>query len=127
MGIADRLVLDGAQAEALGGVVGRLLEAAIVEHHHLRLPVFQEQFAVIGTLEPIAEDTGDTGLVEAGAIDQGGRGGGGGRCRRSHWGMSAVAWAAANIGPAQGMREGLFSLPVFGEGRGGFCSKARHL
>ncbi len=79
MGIADRLVLHRAQPEALRGVVGRLLEAAIVEHHHLRLPVFEEQFAVIGALQPMAEDAGETGLVETGAIDQGcGRGGGGG-------------------------------------------------
>ena len=51
MRIADRLALDGAQPEALRGVVGRLLQAAVVEHQHLGLAVFEEQFAVVGAFE----------------------------------------------------------------------------
>ena len=54
MRIADRLVLDRAQAEALRGVVGRLLQPAIVEHQHFGLAVFEEQFAVVGALERAA-------------------------------------------------------------------------
>ena len=52
VGVADRLVLDGAQTEPLGGVVSRLFQPAVVEHQHFGLPVFEEQFAVVGALEP---------------------------------------------------------------------------
>ena len=68
--IADRLVLDRAQAEALRGVVGRLLEPAIVEGQRLGLPVFQEQFAVVGAVQPAADRLADLVAVEAGAVDQ---------------------------------------------------------
>ena len=71
MGIADRLVLHRAQAEALRGVVGRLLEAAVVEHQRFRLAVFQEQFAVVGAVQPALDDLADLALVEAGAVDAG--------------------------------------------------------
>src|SRR6185437_14646449 len=46
--IADGVALDRAQAEALRGVVGRLLEAAIVVDQRLGLFVFEKQFAVVG-------------------------------------------------------------------------------
>ena len=78
MGIADRLVLHRAQAEAVGGVVGRLLQAAVVERHHLRLPVFEKQLAVVGAGEAVTDDAGDARLVEAGAVDEGGGHGGSG-------------------------------------------------
>ena len=74
MGIADRLVLHGAQAEALGGVVGRLLEPAVVEHQHLGLAVFEEQFAVVGAFEAAVDQLADADAVEAGAVDEGGGG-----------------------------------------------------
>ena len=51
MRIADRLVLDGAQAEPLRGVVGRLFQPAVVEHQHLGLAVFEEQLAVVGAFK----------------------------------------------------------------------------
>ena len=70
MRIADRLVLDRAQAEALRGVVGRLLQASIVEHQHLRLAVFEIKLAVVGAFEAMRDDLGDPGAVEAGAVDQ---------------------------------------------------------
>ena len=70
MGIADRFVLDRAQAETLRGVIGRLLEPAIVEHQRLGLLVFQEQFAVVGAFQPSRDQLGDLGLVETGAVNQ---------------------------------------------------------
>jgi len=42
MRIADRLVLDRAQAEPLRRIVRRLLEPAVVEGERLGLLVFQE-------------------------------------------------------------------------------------
>ena len=74
MGVANCLILDGPQPKTLRGVVGGLLEAAVVEQQHLRLPVFEEEFAVIGAVEAASDDFGDLGLVEAGAVEQG-RGG----------------------------------------------------
>ena len=70
MRIAYRFVFDGAQAEALGGVVGRLFQPAIVEHQHFGLPVFQEQLAVVGALEPARDDFGKLRTVQTGAVDQ---------------------------------------------------------
>ena len=74
MRIADRLVLHGAQPEALRGVVGRLLQAAVVEHQHLGLAVFEEQFAVVGAFEAARDDGATRAAVEAGAVDEGGGG-----------------------------------------------------
>ena len=70
MGVANGLILDGAQAEALGGVVSRLLEAAVVEGQRLGLLVFEEQFAVVGAFQAAADQLADLALVEAGAVDQ---------------------------------------------------------
>ena len=69
--IADRLALHGAQAEALRGVVGRLLQAPVVEDQRLRLLVFEEQFTVVGAFEAPAEQLANLALVEARAVDQG--------------------------------------------------------
>ena len=76
MGIADRLVLDRAQPEPLGGVVGRLFQPAVVEHQHFGLPVFEEKLAVVGAFKPAPNDLGEPWTVQTGAIDQrnGGRG-----------------------------------------------------
>ena len=70
MGVADRLVLDGAQPEALGGVVGRLLQPAVVEHQHLGLAVFEEQFAVVGAFEAAREVPARVLAVEPGAVEE---------------------------------------------------------
>jgi hypothetical protein len=76
VGIADRLVLYGAEPKALRGVVGRLLQPAVVEDQHLGLAIFQEQFAVVGAVEAAGDDLGEARAVEPGAVDQrcGGRG-----------------------------------------------------
>ena len=74
VGIADRLVLHRAQAETLRGVVGRLLEAAIVEHQHFGLAIFQEQFAVVGAVQAAPDQLANLGFVEPGAVDKGGNG-----------------------------------------------------
>ena len=75
MGVADRVVLDRAQAEALRGVVGRLLQPAIVEHQRFGLAVFQEQLAVVGARKPARDLVAHLVAVEVGAVEQGGRGG----------------------------------------------------
>ena len=85
MGIADRVVLDGAQAEALRGVVGRLFQPAVVEQQHFRLAVFEEQFAVVGAFEPALENFYGRWLVEAGAVEEGG-----GRS----WIMAGLKWVS---------------------------------
>ena len=72
MRIADRLVLDRAQAEALRGVVGRLLEPAIVETERFGLAIFQEQFAVVGAFQPMRDGFADHCAVEPGAVEKGG-------------------------------------------------------
>ena len=70
MRIAHRLVLDGAQAEALVGVVGRLLEPAVVEDEHLGLGVFEVELAVIGAFEAAGKMSARGLAVEAGAIEE---------------------------------------------------------
>ena len=55
MRIADRLAFHGAQAEPLRGVVGRLLQAAVVERQRLGLAVFEEQLAVVGAFQAALE------------------------------------------------------------------------
>ncbi len=70
MGVADRLVLDGTHAEALRGVVGRLLEPPVVEMQHLGLAIFEKQLAVIGTLEAAGELPAGFIAVQSGAVEQ---------------------------------------------------------
>src|SRR5882757_10751207 len=74
MRIADRVVLDRAQAKTLRGVVGRLLQPPIVEHQRFGLAVFQEQFAVVGAGKPARELAANLVAVEIGAVEQGGCG-----------------------------------------------------
>ena len=99
MRIADRLVLDGAQPETLVGVVGRLLEPAVVEHQHLGLGVFEIKLAVVGAFEAADEVAAHVVAVEAGAVDErfGGRG----------HGRVPVVGLAAKIGCSAAGREGL--------------------
>ena len=70
VGIAHGLVLDGAQPEALRGVVGGLLEPPVVETQHLGLAVFEEKLAVIGAFEAADEMAAGIVTVEAGTIEQ---------------------------------------------------------
>ena len=74
MRVADRVVLDRAQAKALRGVVGRLLQPAIVEHQRFGLAVFQEQLAIVGALQPPRDLVAYGIAVEIGAVEQGGCG-----------------------------------------------------
>src|SRR3984957_319688 len=71
MGIADRLVLDGAQPKTLGRVVGRLLQPAVVERQNFGLAIFEKQLAVVGPIEAARDDFGQARPVEAGTIDEG--------------------------------------------------------
>ncbi len=59
MRIADRIVLDGAQAETLRGVVGRLLQPAVVETERLGLAIFEEQLAIVSSLQAPASARGE--------------------------------------------------------------------
>ena len=72
MRIAYRLVLHGTEPEALVGVVGRLLEPAVVEHQHLGLLVFEEQLAVVGAFEAAVDQLADADFIEASAVEEGG-------------------------------------------------------
>src|SRR4029078_8751977 len=80
MSIADGLVLDGAQAEALGGIVGRLFQASVVEHQHFRLPIFEEELAVVGAVECALQMPPDLRLIETGTVEEGSRRGTGHHC-----------------------------------------------
>ena len=75
MGVADGVILHGAQAEALRGVVGRLFQPAIVEHQRFGLAVFQKQFAVVGAGQAPRQFVANGIAVEVGAVEQGGCGG----------------------------------------------------
>jgi hypothetical protein len=79
MRIADRVILDCAKPKSLRGVVGGLLQPSIVEHQRFGLAVFQEQFAIVGALQPSRHLMTDGIAVEIGAVEQGGGGGHGGR------------------------------------------------
>jgi hypothetical protein len=77
VGIADCLVFHRAQPETLRSVIGRLLQAPIVEHQHLGLFVFEEELAIVGAFQGALELPADLGGIEAGAVDEGrGRGDG---------------------------------------------------
>ena len=73
--IADRFVLHGAQAKTLRGVIGRLLEPAIVERQRFGLAIFQEQLAVVGAVQAMTDQLAHFSAVEPGAVDQGRNGG----------------------------------------------------
>src|SRR5215212_5388767 len=74
MRVADRILLHRAQAKTLRGVVGGLLQPAIVEHQRLGLAVLQEQLAIVSAGKG-ARDLMPHGIaVEVGAVEQGGRG-----------------------------------------------------
>jgi hypothetical protein len=70
VGVADRLVLHGAQSEALRGVVGRLLEPSVVEVQHLGLAIFEKELAVVGAFERAREVRAGILAVDAGAVEQ---------------------------------------------------------
>ena len=56
MGIARDLAPDGAQAKALGGVIGRVLQTSVIKNKGFRLATFKEQLSVIGPVGGLAQD-----------------------------------------------------------------------
>src|SRR6201987_6259350 len=66
---ARRLVLHRTQAEALRSVVSRLFEPAIIEGQSFGLAIFEEQFAVIGAVEPARNDFCEPWPVKPGPVD----------------------------------------------------------
>ena len=72
MGIADGFVLYRPQAESLDRIVGRLLEPAVVESQSLSLAILEEQFAVIGAVEPAPDELTHFAAVKPGAVEKGG-------------------------------------------------------
>src|SRR5271154_687665 len=75
MRIADRVVLYRAQAKTLRGVVGGLLQPAIVEHQHFGLGVFQKQLAIVGAGKAASDLMAHGIAVETGAVEKRGCGG----------------------------------------------------
>ena len=70
VGVADRVTLHRAQAKALRGVVGRLLQPRIVEHQHLGLAIFQEHLAVVCASETSRDFAANDVAIKAGAVEQ---------------------------------------------------------
>ena len=66
---------DRAKAEALRSVIRRLLQPPVVEHQRFGLPIFQEQFAIVGPRKPPRQFAADGIAVKIGAVEQGGCGG----------------------------------------------------
>ena len=63
--ITDRFIFNRTQAKTLRGVICRLLESPVVESERLGLTVFEEQFAIVGAVEPTADQLPHLGAVEA--------------------------------------------------------------
>src|SRR4030081_1832595 len=74
MCVADRVVLHRAQAKTLRGIIGGLLEPAVIEHQRFGLAVFEEQLAIVGTLQAARDLMAYGVAVEVGAVEQGGCG-----------------------------------------------------
>jgi len=72
--MADRIVLHRVRAKPLAGVVGGLLQPAIVKTLRFGLAIFQEQLALVGTRQPPRNLASDSIAVEIGAVEEGGCG-----------------------------------------------------
>ncbi len=70
MRIAAQFARQRAQPEALALVERRALDAAVVEHHHLRLAPFEEQLAVVHPGKRVADDALELAPVHAGADEE---------------------------------------------------------
>src|SRR5690349_15240818 len=70
MAEAGDLARDGAQAEALGGVVGGALQLAVVERQALALHVFEEQLAVVAALQPVVDKLAGLAQVECALAEE---------------------------------------------------------
>ena len=55
MGIACHFASHGAQAKPFGGVIGRRLDSAIVEHEPLGAAAFEKQLAIVGPMGRLAQ------------------------------------------------------------------------
>ncbi len=73
MGIADRIGFHRSEPKTLGGVVGSLLQAPVVEDQRLGLAIFEEKLAVVGAFEAAGEVALEPDSVEPGAVDERGR------------------------------------------------------
>src|SRR5262249_5885904 len=71
MGITDRFVFYCPQPKSLDRIVSCLLEPAIVESQSLCLAVFEEQFPIVGALQPPPNELADLPAVEARGVDEG--------------------------------------------------------
>ena len=92
MGIARRIAPHGAQAETFGRVIAGRLDPAIIEHDHFGPAAFEEQLAVVGPGECVAQDAERGIAVQQGVKGtEGGVGHGGflGQVQRSHRGKWA--------------------------------------
>jgi hypothetical protein len=74
VGVALRLARDGAQPEALGGIVARALHAPVVEADRFREAVFQEELAVIRARQRLLDQPLGLVAVEARALEEQGIG-----------------------------------------------------
>ncbi|MGZ2439896.1 hypothetical protein ACVI55_002332 [Sinorhizobium medicae] len=117
MRVADSLAGDGAQAEALVGVETAALQAAIVEGEHLRLRMFEEEFAVIGAGKRVGENLADRRLVRIEEADQIGIHGSApcreGLGRETYWLHLGRAGRQAKKKHTTGNRSGKGSVPAF--------------
>src|SRR5215208_7332127 len=73
--IADGLILNSAQTKPLRGVIGRLLEPAVIAQQHFRLAVFEKKLAVVGALQATGKIAAGVVAIETGAIELGDGGG----------------------------------------------------
>ena len=64
VGVTGRFAAYRAQAETLAGVEIRNLKPTVIERETLGLAIFEEQFAVVGAVQRLIDQTADTGAVE---------------------------------------------------------------
>ena len=66
MGISRRFAGNGSHAKSLAGVEGGAFHLAVVKDEAFGLPVFQEQLAVVGSMQRIIDDALNTAPVHSG-------------------------------------------------------------
>ena len=64
MRIARRLAPHGAQAKTFRGIVTRGAQTPVIERHDLRAPPLQEQFAIVGPGDGLAQQTKRRVLID---------------------------------------------------------------
>ena len=103
MRVARGLAAHGAQAEALGGVVGGVPEPAVVEDERFRPPALEEELAVVGAAGGVAQHP-QRGLGVEGGLEgaearglRHDRGSGWRRRRRARCGIAASCPSPANM------------------------------